>query len=64
MEALRNMELTVAEEELCQVVHCCRWMEHSIRDFPQRSKPLVKALEVAKKLKGKRKMRGLTGIAL
>lgn len=55
-EGLRNMQSPTTADELCQFIHCCRWMSSSIPDFSKRIAPLVEILEEAyKKAKSRKK---------
>lgn len=64
IEALRNMHFPVTADELCQFIHCCRWMAAAIPDFNKRCQPLNEALEKAYALTGKRKKSALKSISL
>lgn len=64
VEALRTMEMPVSADELCQFVHCCRWMSAAIPDFQKRCEPLTEALEAAYSLTGKRKKSALKNVPL
>lgn len=55
IEAIRNRSFQITADELCQFIHCCRWMSTCIPDFHRKSEPLMSILEAAYKLAGKRK---------
>lgn len=38
------MEPPLLADELCQFIHCCRWMSEAIHAFTKRSSSLVKTL--------------------
>lgn len=63
-EGLKNMHSPVTADELCQFVHCCRWMAGSIPDFARRTAPLVAILEEAYKISGSRKKKSIKNIKL
>lgn len=54
-EALKSMSLAATADELCDFIHCCRWMSIVIPGISTRVAPLVEALESAYKGKGSRK---------
>lgn len=64
VDALRNMKFPITADELCQFVHCCRWMATAIPDFNKRCLPLNEALEAAYAITGKRKKSGLKNVSL
>lgn len=53
-EPLQIIKSPRTKVELCQFVHCCRWMSLSIPDFARRSAPLTKLLEKAFEKVGRR----------
>ena len=63
-ESLRNMSEPKTADELCQFVHCCRWMSVVIPNFVQRVAPLVELLEAAYKKSGRRTKRSIKSIKL
>lgn len=64
MEAIRTMGDLINAAELCQFIHCCRWMSTSIPDFHRRMQPLDAMLERAYEQAGKRKKGALRSIQL
>lgn len=64
IEALRNIEVSIAVSELCQLTHCCRWMSKCILDFRNIVGPLDELLEKAYAKAGKQKEKALEIIAL
>lgn len=64
IEALRTMEAPITASELCQFIHCCRWMSNCIPDYHRIVKPLDEVLEKAYAKAGKRKKSALKNIAL
>lgn len=64
MEAIQKMEAPINASELCQFVHCCRWMCNSIPNFHQKIQPLNEILEAAYKQAGRRKKSALKNIML
>ena len=63
-KALRNMSEPKTADELCQFVHCCRWMSVVIPNFVQRVAPLVELLEAAYKKSGRRTKMAIKSIKL
>ena len=51
-------------DELCEFVHCCRWMAISIPDITRRVAPLVEILQQAYAKVGRRTKRSIRGIQL
>lgn len=47
IEGLREMREPITAEELCQFVHCCRWMSQAIPEFSTKVNPLNNVLEAA-----------------
>lgn len=64
IESFRDIVKPLMADELCQFVHCCRWMSKSIPDFSRRIGPLNDLLEKAYTMKGKRKKRAIKGLSL
>lgn len=63
-EGIRNMEEPQTTDELCQFVHCDRWMPSSIPDFGRTCAPLNELLEKAYDKAGKRKKRSIKNMKL
>lgn len=61
---LRDMHAPERAEELCEFIHCCRWMATAISDFDRRVTPLNDILERAYAKAGKRKKRAIKGMPL
>lgn len=64
VEALKQMSLPETADELCEFVHCCRWMAVAIPDFVRRVAPLVALLESAYTKAGRRTKRSIRGMPL
>ena len=47
MDWLRELATREMAGDLCQYVHCCRWMKISIPAFQERVLPLTEVLELA-----------------
>ena len=63
-EALVKMGPPKTADELCEFVHCLRWMSGVIPDFVNRIKPLNDMLESAFKISGKRTKRSLKKVTI
>lgn len=63
-EGIRNMEEHKTADELCQFVHCARWMSSSIPNFARTCEPLNEILEKAYVRAWKRKKRAIKNIRL
>lgn len=63
-EGLKNMHTPETADELCQFIHCCRWMASAIPDFPNRIAPLTEVLEEAYRKAGSRKKRAIKNMKL
>lgn len=64
MEAIKTLNAPVNAAELCQFIHCCRWMSTSIPDMHRKMQPLNDMLEKAYKLTGKRRKSTLKNVTL
>lgn len=64
IEALKNIHAPQTAGELCEYIHCCRWMSTAIPDFARRSGPLDELLEKAYKKVGKRTKRAIKNVKL
>ena len=64
MDWLRELAMPETTGELCQFVHCSRWMEISIPAFQERVLPLTEVLELAFEQTGKRKKKSIQNIPL
>ena len=64
LTGLCNMHEPQTANELCEFVHCCRWMSLSIPDFSRTVAPLTGLLETAYRISGKRTKRSLRKISL
>lgn len=64
VQGLKDMADPQTADEVCQFVHCCRWMAISIPDFARRVAPLVAVLEEAYTRSGRRTKRSIRGIQL
>jgi len=64
LSGLKHISLPQTAGELCEYVHCLRWMSRSIPDFVRVSAPLQEILERAYALKGKRTRRSIQRIPL
>lgn len=64
IEAIRSMESPINAAELCQFIHCCRWMSTSIPDFHRRVQPLNELLEKAYKATRRSKKSALRKVLL
>ena len=62
--ALQDMNEPRTADELCQFIHCCRWMATVIPNFVQEVAPLVELLEAAYKKSGRRTKRSIKNIEL
>ena len=62
--ALREMHRPFNAGELCEFVHCMRWMSLSIPQFTQRVAPLQSILESAYAKVGRRKKNAIKNIQL
>ena len=63
-EALRDLQLPTTADELCEFVHCCRWMSVGIPDFQALVEPLVLVLNEAHKQSGRKTKRSIKGMQL
>lgn len=63
-EALRKMHLPTKAGELCEFIHCLRWMSISIPSFSKRVSLLNEVLEEAYKVAGRRTKRAIKNIPL
>lgn len=50
IDDLRTMTQPITADELCQFLHCYRWMKTTIQDFTKTITPLVTSLEKAYKI--------------
>ena len=64
VDGLRDMQLPKTVDEVCEFVHCCRWMSIAIPDFAKRVAPLVALLEEAYTKTGRRTKRSIRGMLL
>ena len=64
IEGLKDWKMPVNAGELCQFIHCMRWMSIGIPAFAERIAPLSDVLEEAYARAGKRKKRAIKNIAL
>lgn len=62
--ALRNMQKPTTADELCEFIHCCRWMALAIPDFCTRVAPLTKVLEEAYRKSGRRTKSSIKKISI
>ena len=63
-EALRDMQKPINAGELCEFVHCMRWMALAIPQFTERVAPLQQMLESAYEKAGRRTKRAIKNIPL
>eukprot|EP00171_Calliarthron_tuberculosum_P004595 IDg4595t1 len=63
-EALRDMHKPINAGELCEFVHCMRWMALAIPQFSERVAPLQAVLEAAYAKAGRRTKRAIKNIPL
>lgn len=64
IEAIENMYFQETADEVCQFLHCSRWMSCCIPDFHLKSQSLSEILEDAYKQTGRRSKMDLKIIAL
>ena len=64
MSGLRDMNILKTANELCEFVHCCRWMSLVIPNFAALIEPLTAVLESAYAKTGRCTKRSIKGIRL
>ena len=64
IDCLKDLTMPETAGELCQYVHCCRWMATAISAFIVRIAPLVDILEQAYKVSGKRTKNSILNMPL
>lgn len=64
MEAIRNMNFPTTADELCQLIHCCRWVASTIPDIHLISQTLCEIRERAYASAVKRRKKALKRIPL
>lgn len=63
-EALSQLSLLTTAYELCDIVHCCRWMSIAIPDVFHRAAPLTQLLDAAYRKSVRRTKRSIGGMPL
>eukprot|EP00171_Calliarthron_tuberculosum_P023749 IDg23749t1 len=64
LEGLKDVSPPVTAAELCEFIHCCRWMSIAIPDFVKRVAPLNDVLEEAYKISKKRTKKSIKNVML
>ena len=64
ISGLKDMSLPKNADELCEFIHCCRWMSLVIPNFNVLVSPLTATLEAAYKKSGRRTKRSIKNIQL
>ena len=64
LEGLKDAHCPETGEELCQFIHCCRWMSLAIPNFAERIAPLSEVLEKAYAKSGRRTKRSIRSMEL
>lgn len=64
IQAIRSMDAGTSAAELCQFIHCCRWMSTSIPDVHKKIQPLAEIIEKAYHIAGKPQKSALSNTTL